>query len=421
MAFDQLGDDAEQAVDQFARITARQARASGIHVSFAPVADVNTDPRNPIIATRAFSNNPARAAQLAATYVRAAEAEGLLTSAKHFPGHGNTHQDSHDALPVVDRSRDELDRCDLEPFRACIAVGTSIVMTAHVAYPQLDPSGLPATLSRAITTDLLRGELGFTGAVCSDSLLMAGVRERFDSEGELVLAALLAGVDMLLDVADVDAAVDYLARAVERGDLPETRVDEALARGWQIKRHHGMADHEPDAMANAESAAAQAAASVARAAVTIVDGEHLPLDTTQPLTCLLVGPVQSYRRPEDDVLRAALGRYFHEIAYTEVEPDVPADQLDALLAEAVAAEQLVIAIIVKPAAWHRFGLTEGQQRLVQSCIDRRSTVVASLGVPQVLDGYPAATARLCTFSDVPFSQRALADVLAGVPIANENG
>jgi hypothetical protein len=120
-------------------------------------------------------------------------------------------------------------------------------------------------------------------------------------------------------------------------------------------------------------------------------------------------------------LRAALGRYFHEIAYTEVEPDVPADQLDALLAEAVAAEQLVIAIIVKPAAWHRFGLTEGQQRLVQSCIDRRSTVVASLGVPQVLDGYPAATARLCTFSDVPFSQRALADVLAGVPIANENG
>lgn len=413
MAFDQLGDEAESAVEKFAQIMAREARACGIQVALAPVADVNSDPRNPIIATRAFSQDPARAARLAAAFVRTAESAGLLTCAKHFPGHGNTHQDSHESLPIVDRSRAELEACDLPPFRAAIAAGTSFVMSAHVAYPQLDATGCPATLSAPIMTDLLGREHGFQGVVCCDSLLMAGVRDRFETEGELALATLRAGVDYLLDVADVDAAVDYLIAAVERGELAESRVDEALARLWQVKR--GLASGgnglSPDQIANADTSAA----GVARRAVTVLDGVHVPLDTARPLTCVIVGPAQPYRRPEDNVFEAALRRHFADLSYAEIVPEADAELMAAVTRQAVAAEQLVIAIVVKPAAWHRFGLTAGQVQLVQTCTGERPTVVASLGVPQVLDRFPAATARLCTFSDVPVSLRALANVLAGVP------
>src|SRR5690606_35336232 len=143
-------------------------------MSFSPVADVNVDPRNPIIATRAFGNKPDRVADLVTAFVKGSAAGGILATAKHFPGHGNTHEDSHHALPTVDGSREELLACELVPFRAAIAAGVPLLMTAHVRFPALDPSGKPATLSQGILTDLLRNELHFQGAVVSDSLLMDG-------------------------------------------------------------------------------------------------------------------------------------------------------------------------------------------------------------------------------------------------------
>jgi beta-N-acetylhexosaminidase len=143
----------------------------------------------------------------------------LLSTAKHFPGHGDTHQDSHDSLPSVAKTREELRACELVPFQAAIDAGCSLVMTAHVAFPDIDPSGLPATLSSVLLKDLLRGEMGFTGVVCSDSLLMAGVRDLFETEGEMALAALNAGVDLLLDIKEPAVVVDYLTECVSNGSL----------------------------------------------------------------------------------------------------------------------------------------------------------------------------------------------------------
>ena len=201
MAFGQGGDEALATTEQFARLTAAGMRHCGVHVNFAPVADVHSEPRNPIIATRAFADDPERAAEMAAAFVKGCRAGGVLATAKHFPGHGNTHEDSHDTVPAVAASRAELELCELVPFRAAIGEGVPIVMSAHVRYPGLDPSGRPATLSPVILIDVLRGELGFQGAVFSDSLLMDGVKSQAANEGELAVAALLAGIDVLLDIA----------------------------------------------------------------------------------------------------------------------------------------------------------------------------------------------------------------------------
>ncbi len=270
MAFEQLASEAAAVVAEFADCAcARSSIDVGIHISFGPVADVNTNPQNPIIATRAFSENADRAAELAAAYVAAAEAAGLRTAAKHFPGHGDTHQDSHDSLPSVPRSLDQLAACELMPFQAAIEAGCSLVMTAHVAFPAIDPSGMPATLSRPILEGVLRQRLGFQGVICSDSLLMAGVRDRFANEEEMALAALSAGVDLLLDINEPARVVEFLCECVERGTLAQQRVDEAFERVWALKQHVFLqrADTSPSRGNRSDESAAALAERVARGAI----------------------------------------------------------------------------------------------------------------------------------------------------------
>ena len=242
MAFSALGDDAEQHVHEFARLTGLAARTNGIHISFSPVADVNVDPRNPIIATRSFGSDPQRVSKLVSAYIAGCKAGGLLATAKHFPGHGNTHEDSHHALPTVKASREEMETCELTPFKAAITAEVPLIMTAHVRYPGLDPSGTPATLSKPILVDLLRGSLGFQGVVASDSLLMEGVKSQSQNPGELALKTLLAGVDLLLDVEDPLSTLAALESAVANGHLSIERVDEAYQRVCDLKQQAAAAD-----------------------------------------------------------------------------------------------------------------------------------------------------------------------------------
>jgi beta-glucosidase-like glycosyl hydrolase len=400
----------------FLETVVRDAREAGIHITFAPVADVNTNRRNPIIAIRAFSEDPAEAAVLVAAYVSLAETSGLLTTAKHFPGHGDTHQDSHDSLPSVAKSLRELRACELLPFQAAIDAGCSLVMTAHVAFPQIDPSGLPATLSSVLLKDLLRDEMGFEGVVCSDSLLMAGVRDLFDNEGEMALAALNAGVDLLLDIKDPVTVVDHLVACVANGTLREDRVHEALERVWALKRK--AFDHKSDAVRQPAEVDSSAAGRIAREAVEITGdaGGVLPLDPDRPLVAILLKPFETAIDPPEQPLAAALRARFRDVRYIELGPRADAAVLAAARQKALAAPQLVVAMIVRPAAWHVFGLLAPQAEFVRQLTAERPAVIASLGVPHALDDYPAAAVRICTYSDVPVSQQALADVLlAGRP------
>jgi len=417
MAFDALGADAAAAVHRFAELTAQASRAGGVHITFAPVADVNSDPRNPIIATRAFAAEPRRVAELAAAFVRGCRAGGLLATVKHFPGHGNTHEDSHHALPTVEASRDQMKRRELTPFAAAIAEGVPLVMTSHVRYPALDASGRAATLSRPILTDLLRNELGFQGAVVSDSLLMEGVKIGCANEGELALSALNAGVDILLDVADPILTVDWLEAAVNAGRLSEGRVDDALVRVNRLKSAvFGTAEElarfdEDDNRRQTERLALE----VARRATVVAKNENglLPFRTDRELCAIFVNPFPLPSNADPPPLGDLLRERFPKLQYYELGADPPDAQLEEIGRVALQAEQLLAAFVVKPAAWHRFGLPPKLRDWLQWLASQRPTAAACLGAPQGLEPLAHAAAQICTFSDVPVSQQALVERLVG--------
>lgn len=222
------------------RITAIEAQNIGINWVYGPDCDIDVEPDNPIIGTRSFGSDPATVARHAAAWIDECQAQAVMACAKHFPGHGRTVRDSHAELPAVDVSREVLDRTDLVPFRAAIDAGVASVMSAHVSFPALDPTGAPGTLSHAILTDLLRRELGFKGLVVTDALIMEGVLGDGGESGAVV-RALNAGCDLLLYPADITAVEDAISRAVSDGTLDVRRISLSLERRhewaqWTQKR-----------------------------------------------------------------------------------------------------------------------------------------------------------------------------------------
>ncbi|MCS5697455.1 glycosyl hydrolase family 3 [Cyanobium sp. FGCU-52] len=219
---------AVEAAERYGRCTGREARAVGLNWVLGPVCDVNNNPANPVINVRAWGEDPATAGALAAAFCRGLQAEGVLGCAKHFPGHGDTAADSHLELPLLPHDRARLEAIELPPFRAAIKAGVAAVMTAHLLLPALDPER-PATLSPAVLTQLLRGELGFGGLLVTDALVMEAITGRWGA-GEAAVLALAAGADLVLMPADADQAIDAIVAAVETGRLSLERIEAARER-----------------------------------------------------------------------------------------------------------------------------------------------------------------------------------------------
>jgi len=217
-----------EAAERYGHCTGREARAVGLNWVLGPVCDVNNNPANPVINVRAWGEDPASAGSLAAAFCRGLQAEGVLGCAKHFPGHGDTAADSHLELPLLPHDRARLEAIELPPFRSAIEAGVAAVMTAHLLLPALDP-GRPATLSPAVLTELLRGELGFSGLVVTDALVMEAITGRWGA-GEAAVLAVEAGADLVLMPADADQAIDAIVAAVEAGRLGLERIEAARER-----------------------------------------------------------------------------------------------------------------------------------------------------------------------------------------------
>lgn len=223
-----------------AAITGKELRAVGINVNFAPVADVNVDPANPVIGVRSFSSNTQLVSDLVAAQVKGYQEDGQVASSpKHFPGHGDTAVDSHYGLPIIDHTRAEWEQIDAPPFKAAIAADADMVMSAHIVVPALDPSDDPATLSRPIMTDVLRGELGYKGVIITDGLMMQGVREKY-GDAEVAVRALVAGCDQLLMLPAPLEARDAIKAAVASGRLTEADIDEKVRRVLFLKWKRGI-------------------------------------------------------------------------------------------------------------------------------------------------------------------------------------
>jgi beta-glucosidase-like glycosyl hydrolase len=222
-------DDLE-ALRRAARLTAREARTMGVNWTFGPDCDLDLEPNNPVLGTRVLGSDPERVGKLAVAWIEACQAEGVVACAKHFPGHGRTASDSHAGLPVVATDRETLYATDLQPFRATIAAGVASMMTAHVAYPALDPSGLPATLSRELLTWVLRQQLRYEGLVVADAMSMGGVLAAASDEGDAAVRAIAAGCDVLLAPRDVAGTAAALARALADRRLDPVRVEQSVRR-----------------------------------------------------------------------------------------------------------------------------------------------------------------------------------------------
>ena len=274
----------------------------GVNADFAPVMDVNDNPNNPVIGVRSFSDDPAVVSEYGSAYLDGLHGAGIIATLKHFPGHGNTDTDSHTGLPCVERSYDELGAVELAPFQAAIDAGADMVMTAHIEYPLIETGTytsvatgeeirLPATMSRAILTDILRGDMGFEGVVVSDALDMAAIQDNFTDEDALRLT-INAGVDMLILPIITDTnlfkrtqdMVDTAVRLVKEGAIDEARVDEAVRRILTLKRKYGLLDRTDFTVTDAQVEAAvagigsaehrQAAWDIAEKANTLVKNEN---------------------------------------------------------------------------------------------------------------------------------------------------
>ncbi|HZM85069.1 MAG TPA: glycoside hydrolase family 3 N-terminal domain-containing protein [Blastocatellia bacterium] len=224
---------------QAGRITAEEARAIGVQVNFYPVVDVNNNARNPIINIRSFGGDPLLVARMARAYIRGSQEHGVMATAKHFPGHGDTSTDSHLELPIIDVDRARLNTIELPPFQAAIDEGVGGVMSAHIALPRIENSNLPATLSPMMLDGVLRGELKFGGVIFTDAMNMGGVVKHYP-EGEAAVRAVKAGADIVLYPPSVEQAFVALKRAVDSGEIKESRIDESVKRILTAKAKVGL-------------------------------------------------------------------------------------------------------------------------------------------------------------------------------------
>src|SRR5215813_11282806 len=244
MAFGAVGNPAY--AEKFGAITAEEARAIGIHWNFSPVADVNSNPNNPIINTRSFGEDPAQVGEEVAAFIRGARAHGMLTTAKHFPGHGDTDTDSHLGVARVGGNLARLREVELKPFAKAISAGVDSVMVAHLAVPALDSDpDKVATVSSSVVNGVLRGQLGFKNVVVTDALDMRGLTSLYPSEkgspmAKAAVDAVKAGNDVLLWPTDLDAAFRGVVNAVRQGEIPEARIDDSVRRILEMKASLGL-------------------------------------------------------------------------------------------------------------------------------------------------------------------------------------
>ena len=414
------------------RHVAAEARALGVHYNFAPVADINNNPFNPVINVRSFGEDPHAVAALTAASLRGMQDGGLVATAKHFPGHGDTDIDSHDSLPLLPFPRERLDAVELLPFREAIAADVRSVMTGHLAVPTLEPdTALPATLSPNVITALLRDELGFEGLIVTDGLNMGGITEGFGA-GEAAVGAVEAGVDLLILIKDEYAARDALLDAVRDGRISEDRIDTSVRRVLRAKEWLGLhrasdASSDDDlrvrsftALAPPDSAllrqGAVLAERIAERSLTLLrnDRDLLPLDPDQCVLVLSLATSTDAEAPAEFVeqLRAhGPALVTHRALY----PD--ADSLAVMHALTLVKyhDVVVVPTTLGVRSWSRGdGLPPRQREVVDRIIELgKPVVLVAMGNPYLSLDINGPDAVVVAYDDHLRTQRAVANALVG--------
>jgi beta-N-acetylhexosaminidase len=403
-------------------VTAREARALGVHWVYYPVADVNNNPDNPIINIRSFGEDPQAVAAHVKAFTEGAHFDKrnfVLTTAKHFPGHGDTAVDSHLNLPTLNAGRERLERLELLPFRAAIEAGVDSIMTAHIAVSALAPPDVPATLSPAILTDLLRNEMGFKGLVVTDALDMGGIAQGFGG-AEAAVRALEAGADVLLMPLDPDVALRAVVAAVENGRLTRRRIQESVAAILSAKERVGLdrmrlVDLEAIGDIVDSPEASERAQEIAGRAVTLVrnDGNLIPLAT--PERACYVVMVENRYSSDGQVFTQEVRQRAPRAAVAFLDASMPRDALEDAIRGLPACQSFAVAAFATVAAYRgSVGLAGELPHAVETLIASGQPVaLVALGNPYLLRNFPGVAAYLATFSNVPPSEVAAVEALFG--------
>jgi beta-N-acetylhexosaminidase len=431
--------------EQFGRITAQESRAIGIHWNFFPVADVNSNPLNPVINTRSFGENPQQVGDMVTAYIKGAHQGGMLATAKHFPGHGDTATDSHLGVARVGGDITHLKSIELPPFQKAIDAGVDSIMVAHVSVPALEPDpNRVATTSTLVVTDLLKKQMNFHGIVTTDALDMAGLTRLYASDiGRAAVEAFKAGNDLLLIPADLDASFQAMVKAVQSGEISQARLDESVLKILKTKASLGLDQAKlVDIAAIAQQVGAPqnvaVGQQVADDAVTLVRENNkllplkaagtnkagLPYMSTEEIHNHLVVVVFS-----EDV-RSETGRALAREVRARV-PDANILYVDSRIADAMSeqilkaadeAEAIVAAVYVTPAPGsmkNAVAVSDATGALLTKLTDHAAAkmVVVAMGSPYLVSDFPGFQNYLCTFSNAAVSEDSAVKALFGeIPI-----
>ena len=435
------GDGKAEDAETFGRISAEEARAIGIHWNFFPDADVNSNPVNPIINTRSFGEDPKQVGDLVSAYIKGAHQGGMLTTVKHFPGHGDTATDSHLGVASVNGDRAHLDSIELPPFRQAIAAGVDSVMVAHVTVRALDsdPNHV-ATISPVIVSDLLEKQLGFNGIIVTDALDMAGLTHLFANNiGRAAVEAFKAGNDLLLIPADFPASYNAMLQAVQSGEISKERLDRSVLKILKAKasldlQHARSVDVKTIATLVGKPQNLAFGQQVADNAVTLVrdNGKILPLKSKGTPKAGL--PYTTQEETHNQVLavifsedvRTESGRAFvrefrsriPDVRVMYVDPRFAAGMSDEVLKAVHEAKTVVAAVYVVPTAGkigNTVAMTDAAGTLLQQLLDRAAakTAVVAMGNPYLAEDFPKVENYVCTFSNATVSEIAAVQALFG--------
>lgn len=420
MAFGAAGDP------EYARfegeITAREARALGVQWVLFPVADVNNNPDNPVINIRSYGENPEAVARMVTAFIEGAHSDKknfVLTTVKHFPGHGDTADDTHLNLATIPADRERLDRLELVPFRAAIAAGVDSVMTAHVAVPALAPADLPATLAPQILTDLLRNQLGFEGLVITDALDMGGIAKGY-STGEAAVRALQAGADALLMPPDPDVALRAVVAAVEDGRLSRKRIQASVAKILTAKEKLGLdrkraVDLESIADVLDSPEDRERAQEIADRAVTLVRNSAGLVPLKNPDNACYLVLAEGRYSSQGQVFTKEVRKRAPKSAEATLDPSMTRETMEETVHKLPACESYVVAAFSTAAAYRgAVGLTGELPQFMQELIGSHKPVtLIALGNPYLLRGFPDVSAYVATFSTTAPSETAAVRALFG--------
>lgn len=373
-----------------AEITGRELRAIGIHVNYAPDADVNNNPDNPIIGSRSYGDTPEQVAKYCIATMKGYENTNIVSTAKHFPGHGDTSSDSHISLPMIDKSLEELEKLELIPFRELIKAGIPSIMTTHILFPQIEPEKIPATMSRKIITGILKEKLGFKGLITSDCMEMAAIAE-FYGTAKGTAAAMAAGVDIVMithTVSKVVEAIEEIKKAVADGRIDMKEMDESVEKILAIKEKYCL---EPEGEAGTKEAF-EASEEIRNESITLVSGKIPPLgDKPVFVGCAdyRSGMVSNVEINDTTSAGFMAGRIGGDSFVTTKDPD------DAEIAKVVEYVKGHTSIVVNTYNGH---LYDGQMKLVKAMSDMNiPMILIALRNPYDLRALPSHVAGIAAW------------------------